>query len=200
MQLPIMQANISGKSDLLFQFLSINSNANASSQGCHHFGLAAVFKTEWAATLAQVQVNAMNYWMDRLRHASADHCEGAVRSLPTSWFNPEIVRTLSIVCSIRYRYQYQYCFSFRHCNAPPLPLHLWFILEFRLIQNCDYKLSTGGLPLTPLRPWPLTSQMRPRMRQAFAPVLCKTSKSLWLAAWSSSIQHATMTWRKAWRQ
>ncbi|CAK9073795.1 unnamed protein product [Durusdinium trenchii] len=75
-----MQANISGKSDLLFQFLSINSNANASSQGCHHFGLAAVFKTEWAATLAQVQVNAMNYWMDRLRHASADHCEGAVRT------------------------------------------------------------------------------------------------------------------------
>lgn len=72
---------------MLFNFLSC---VTFSFEG---FGLASVTKAELKPTLYQVQVNAVNFWMDKLRNLGADQCQTVLRSLPTSWYLPSIVRT-----------------------------------------------------------------------------------------------------------
>ena len=84
----LTQATVSGKSDKLFTFMAINNPEEDFS-----LGMLKSDKSDLKVTLAQIQVNALNYWMDKLRTLSSSQCESALLALPEKWFFPSICRT-----------------------------------------------------------------------------------------------------------
>ena len=64
--------------------------------GSDAFGLNTVNSDENRLSLGQCQVNAINYWMDRLRNVqNAETCQGILLTIPEGWYLPELTRPTS---------------------------------------------------------------------------------------------------------
>ena len=80
-----------GKDTTIWQFLNIMHT------GWEGFSMAKLSNDDPArlACLSQVQVNAINFWMDKLRNVSQqDACHGILGSMPENWWLPALTRTV----------------------------------------------------------------------------------------------------------
>ena len=84
----LAQATATGKSDHLFSFLPIRDDPE-----CFGLGSLQHDKPDLKTTLGQIQVNAMNFWMDKLRTLPSTQLESALLALPENWWLPNICRT-----------------------------------------------------------------------------------------------------------